>query len=191
MTALNRMTKAFAALACALVLALFAAGAAAQSAFADTTAIYTVPATSSLYNPVTNEIEDTGGASNEALGESMVEGVAYDNVLVEIDADGLTWVTFRLKLADQLGEVSVEADTDGDGEFASTEATEMQTAVENEGEDTEVQLIDYRVQVSSTDSNLRVTMYVEAMGRDCIFFLQLEMDQAVEGNTDELAFIVS
>ena len=186
----KRISAAIGALICAFALAL-SAGAFAQTAWADETAIYTVPAEASYYNPVTGEVEDSAGDSNTELGESMVEGCAYDNALVEIDENGDVWVTMRLKLADQLGDVGVEVDNEGDGDFSEVEVTEMQTAVENEGEDTETQLIDLRFQVPSTDCYERVSMYVDPMGRDVVFFLILDMDGAEEGNTDEIPFVES
>lgn len=165
------------ALACAFALAF---GAFAGTAHAATSAVYTASTVPSYSNPVSGEIEDSAGQSNVALAESMTTGCTYPAALVEKDTAGNVFVTLRFKLADQMGSMTFWADNGGDGAFAATEATQMQTDSANN-------TADWRFQVPSEASNIRVGMYVNPMSREVIYFTQLA--NLVEGNTDAVPFV--
>lgn len=167
------------ALACAFALSL---GAFAPAAHAATSAVYTASTVPSYSNPVTGAIEDSAGQSNVALAESMTTGCTYPAALVEKDTAGNTFVTLRFKLADQMGAMNFWADNNGDGAFAAAEATQMQT-------DTANNTVDWRFQVPSETSNIRVSMYVTPMSREVIYFTQLA--NLAEGNTDAVPFVQS
>lgn len=181
------MTKRLLRGACAAAFALLAAFAVSSSvlvgaAHAAASAVYTASTAPSYANPVTGAIEDSAGQSNVALAESMTTGCTYPAALVEKDTAGNTFVTLRFKLADQMGAMSFWADNGGDGAFAEVEATQMQTSTVG---DTAV--ADWRFQVPSETSNIRVSMYVTPMGRDVVYFTQLT--GLVEGNTDAVPFV--
>lgn len=147
----------------------------ALPAFAAEPGIYTASAVPAYANPATGVIEDSGGASNQALGESMVAGTTYEKALVEVDSAGNTFVTLRFKLIDQIGDMQFEVSSDGGATFAAAEHEQMQTdAASNTG--------DFRFQVPDENAVVRVHMDVTPMGRAVIFFVQLS--DLVAGNAD-------
>lgn len=183
------MTKRLLRGACAAAFALLAAFAVSSSvlvgaAHAAASAVYTASTAPSYANPVTGAIEDSAGQSNVALAESMTTGCTYPAALVEKDTAGNTFVTLRFKLADQMGAMTFWADNAGDGVFAEVEAAQMQTSTVG---DTAV--ADWRFQVPSETSSIRVSMYVNPMSRAVVYFVQLA--NLAEGNTDALPFIES
>ena len=179
------MTKRLLRGACAAAFALLAAFAVSSSVLVDAahaaaSAVYTASTAPSYANPVTGAIEDSAGQSNVALAESMTTGCTYPAALVEKDTAGNTFVTLRFKLADQMGAMSFWADNGGDGAFSAVEAAQMQVDSANN-------TADWRFQVPSETSNIRVSMYVTPMGRDVVYFTQLT--GLVEGNTDAVPFV--
>ena len=181
------MTKRLLRGACAAAFALLAAFAVSSSvlvgaAHAAASAVYTASTAPSYANPVTGAIEDSAGQSNVALAESMTTGCTYPAALVEKDTAGNTFVTLRFKLADQMGAMSFWADNGGDGAFSAVEAAQMQVDSANN-------TADWRFQVPSETSNIRVSMYVNPMSRAVVYFVQLA--NLAEGNTDALPFIES
>lgn len=179
------MTKRLLRGACAAAFALLAAFVVSSSvlvgaAHAATSAVYTASTAPSYANPVTGAIEDSAGQSNVALAESMTTGCTYPAALVEKDTAGNTFVTLRFKLADQMGAMSFWADNGGDGAFSAVEAAQMQVDSANN-------TADWRFQVPSETSNIRVSMYVTPMGRDVVYFTQLT--GLVEGNADAVPFV--
>lgn len=181
----KRMVRSALATVCAVVVALAVSAVAHVGvAHAATSAVYTAATVPSYSNPVTGSIEDSAGQSNIALAESMTTGCTYPAALVETDTAGNTFVTLRFKLADQMGAMAFWADNAGDGAFAEVEATQMQTSAVG---DTAV--ADWRFQVPSETSNIRVSMYVNPMSRAVVYFVQLA--DLAEGNTDALPFVES
>lgn len=179
------MTKRLLRGACAAAFALLAAFAVSSSvligtAHAAASAVYTASTAPSYANPVTGAIEDSAGQSNVALAESMTTGCTYPAALVEKDTAGNTFVTLRFKLADQMGAMGFWADNGGDGAFTAVEAAQMQVDSANN-------TADWRFQVPSEASNIRVSMYVTPMGRDVVYFTQLT--GLAEGNTDAVPFV--
>ena len=177
----KRMVRSTLATVCAVVVALAVSAVAHVGvAHAATSAVYTAATVPSYSNPVTGSIEDSAGQSNIALAESMTTGCTYPAALVEKDTAGNTFVTLRFKLADQMGAMSFWADNGGDGAFSAVEAAQMQVDSANN-------TADWRFQVPSETSNIRVSMYVTPMGRDVVYFTQLT--GLVEGNTDAVPFV--
>ena len=173
----SRVSRGLLAAMFALALSVSALASVAHAA---TSAVFTASTVPSYGNPVTGEIEDSAGQSNVALAESMTTGCTYSAALVEKDTAGNTFVTLRFKLADQMGAMSFWADNGGDGAFAAVEAAQMQVDSANN-------TADWRFQVPSEMSNVRVSMYVTPMGRDVVYFTQLT--GLVEGNTDAVPFV--
>lgn len=165
------------ALAVALVMAV---GALPQSAYAAVSAVYTATVTPSYANPATGQIEDAGGSSNQALGESMVTSTTKTEALVETDTEGNTFVTLRIGLIDQITGVSVECSTDGGSTFDAVDVAEMQRDVSH-GEASPDNTGDFRFQAPSPDSVMRVKLDVIPMGREVIYFVSLS--NLVEGNS--------
>ncbi len=135
-----------------VVLTLVVSTTAISAHAAPSAGIYTATASAHYRNPSTGEIEDSGGEESEVLGQSMTESALYTKALVEIDKDGNSWITIRLKLADSISDVSF-----------GRSATLMQ---EDYGSNT----ADYRMK-ATPGTTLRCTMYVTPMGREVIWYI--------------------
>lgn len=166
----GRLLPALALFACALAFCMLLPGA----AHAAETSVSTATANASYEHPNTGVIEDAGGSSSAALGQSMAEGVVGPRALVEVDAAGETYVTLRLGMADQVGDVSFSYDADGTG------SSYEETAAEVTGEDADENTADYRFAVADSESVIRCSLFVTPMGRSVVFFVTLS--DATEGN---------
>lgn len=166
----GRLLPALALFACALAFCMLLPGVARAAE----TSVSTATANASYEHPNTGVIEDAGGSSSAALGQSMVEGVVDPRALVEVDAAGDTYVTLRLGMADQVGDVSFSYDADGTGSSYEEAAAEMT------GEDADENTADYRFAVADAESVVRCSLFVTPMGRSVVFFVTLS--DATEGN---------
>ena len=141
-----------------VVMLALVAGITAIPAYAASNGIYTATATPHYRNPLTGKIEDSGGEDSEVLGQSMTESATYTKALVEVDSNGNTYITVRLKLMDNIQNPTFKVDG------SSVLASLMQ-------EDYSANTADYRMKVASENSVIRCSMYVVPMGRDVIFFI--------------------
>lgn len=141
-----------------VVMLALVAGITAIPAHAASNGIYTATATPHYRNPLTGKIEDSGGEASEILGQSMTESATDTRALVEVDSNGNTYVTVRLKLMDNIQNPTFKVDE------SSVSASLMQ-------EDYSANTADYRMKVASENSVIRCSMYVVPMGRDVIFFI--------------------
>lgn len=141
-----------------VVMLALVAGITAIPAYAASNGIYTATATPHYRNPLTGKIEDSGGEDSEVLGQSMTESATYTKALVEVDSNGNTYITVRLKLMDNIQNPTFKVDGN------SVSASLMQ-------EDYSANTADYRIKVASENSVIRCSMYVVPMGRDVIFFI--------------------
>ena len=151
-------TNFFKALCSMVVMLALVAGITAIPAYAASNGIYTATATPHYRNPLTGKIEDSGGEDSEVLGQSMTESATYTKALVEVDSNGNTYITVRLKLMDNIQNPTFKVDG------SSVSASLMQ-------EDYSANTADYRMKVASENSVIRCSMYVVPMGRDVIFFI--------------------
>lgn len=151
-------TNFFKALCSMVVMLALVAGITAIPAYAASHGIYTATATPHYRNPLTGKIEDSGGEDSEVLGQSMTESATYTKALVEVDSNGNTYITVRLKLMDNIQNPTFKVDG------SSVSASLMQ-------EDYSANTADYRMKVASENSVIRCSMYVVPMGRDVIFFI--------------------
>ena len=136
--------------------------------------IYTATATGHYRNPNTGVIEDAGGEDSKVLGQSMVESAVMPQALVEVDPHGNTYITVRLGLVGSTSNLNFQVD----GSSVSSEVTQ-----EDFGNDT----ADFRMSVNSEYSVIRVSMYVEPMGRDVVFFITVSGLQ--KGSGDFVSFV--
>lgn len=141
-----------------VVMLALVAGITAIPAYAASNGIYTATATPHYRNPLTGKIEDSGGEDSDVLGQSMTESATYTKALVEVDSNGNTYITVRLKLMDNIQNPTFKVDG------SSVSASLMQ-------EDYSANTADYRMKVASENSVIRCSMYVVPMGRDVIFFI--------------------
>lgn len=151
-------TNFFKTLCGMVVMLALVAGITAIPAYAASNGIYTATATPHYRNPLTGKIEDSGGEDSEVLGQSMTESATYTKALVEVDSNGNTYITVRLKLMDNIQNPTFMVDG------STTSASLMQ-------EDYSANTADYRMKVASENSVIRCSMYVVPMGRDVIFFI--------------------
>lgn len=151
-------TNFFKTLCSMVVMLALVAGITAIPAYAASNGIYTATATPHYRNPLTGKIEDSGGEDSEVLGQSMTESATYTKALVEVDSNGNTYITVRLKLMDNIQNPTFKVDG------SSVSASLMQ-------EDYSANTADYRMKVESENSVIRCSMYVVPMGRDVIFFI--------------------
>lgn len=151
-------TNFFKTLCSMVVMLALVAGITAIPAYAASHGIYTATATPHYRNPLTGKIEDSGGEDSEVLGQSMTESATYTKALVEVDSNGNTYITVRLKLMDNIQNPTFKVDG------SSVSASLMQ-------EDYSANTADYRMKVESENSVIRCSMYVVPMGRDVIFFI--------------------
>ena len=150
-----------------------------QTSYAAVSSVQTADTETNYRNPATNEIEDSGGEENEALGSSMCRGVVSEKALVETDTDGNVYLSVRLKQADQISNLTVESDQGKNNQYSQPEK-----AVEGPHNATD-NTADWRVKIASADANLRFKMHVDAMGRDVVYFVNLTNLQ--DGNSANFA----
>lgn len=136
-------------------------------AYAATSLALSATTQPSYENPYNGVIEDSGGVRARALGESMVNSTVDKQAFFERDTDGHCFVTLRLHQGKEIGDVKFQSSKDDKGAFS--EAIAAQTMQKNAKANT----IDVRAQVRSQDAALRVSMYVEPMGRYVIYFVKL------------------
>ena len=136
-------------------------------AYAATSLALSATTQPSYENPFNGVIEDSGGVRARALGESMAASTVDKQAYFERDTDGHCFVTLRLHQGKEIGDVKFQSSKDDKGAFS--EAIAAQTMQKNAKANT----IDVRAQVRSQDAALRVSMYVEPMGRYVIYFVKL------------------
>lgn len=152
-----------------VVMLALVAGITAIPAYAASNGIYTATATPHYRNPLTGKIEDSGGEDSEVLGQSMTESATDTKALVEVDSNGNTYITVRLKLMDNIQNPTFKVDG------SSVSASLMQ-------EDYTANTADYRMKVSSENSVIRCSMYVVPMGRDVVFFITVSYLKSGSGD---------
>lgn len=162
----KRILKSVCGVAVMLVLA---ASITAIPAYAAENGIYLATATPHYKHPTTGVIEDAGGDGSAVLGQSMTESATYTKALVEVDADGRTYVTVRLKLMDNIQSPTFQVDG------KSVSASCMQ-------EDYSNNTADFRMRVGSEHSVIRCSMYVVPMRRQVIFYITVSNLQSGSGD---------
>ena len=166
--------KRFLAVCGMVVMLVLVTSITAVPAYAASNGIYTATATGHYKNPNTGVIEDAGGEDSEVLGQSMVESAVMPQALVEVDPHGNTYITVRLGLVGSSSNLKFQVD----GSPVSSKVTQ-----EDFGNDT----ADFRMSVNSEHSVIRVSMYVEPMGRDVVFFITVSGLQ--KGSGDFVSFV--
>ena len=83
---------------------------ASVSALAASNSIYLAAATPHYKHHVTGVIEDAGGDGSAVLGRSMTESATCKQALVEVDPQGNTYVTIRLRLMDNIKKPQFQVD---------------------------------------------------------------------------------
>ena len=162
----KRVLKSVCGVAVMLVLA---ASITAIPAYAAENGIYLATATPHYKHPTTGVNEDAGGDGSAVLGQSMTESATYTKALVEVDAEGRTYVTVRLKLMDNIESPTFQVD----GKSVSVSCMQ---------EDYSNNTADFRMRVGSEHSVIRCSMYVVPMGRQVIFYITVSNLQSGSGD---------
>ena len=150
---------------CSLLLALvLAAGLTAPGAAAAEAPCESAVATGCYRHPVTGVIEDSGGESSEALGQSMVNSVVSTDALIETTADGRMYLSLRFNLMSNISDTDFRVQKPGDTSWTPVAAE--RTA---QGEDT----ANLRLPIPGKDAIVRAECFVDAMGRPVVFYVQL------------------
>lgn len=136
------------------------------SAHAETGTVYSCTINRSYSNPVTGEVEDSGGESSYATGQGMVEGAVYASGLMEVTDSGNYYLTIRMSLIDYTSNQSFSVQNVGDSGWSGTGI-----AVTGNGSDNNGTTSDICMQVPSENCLIRVSMYVSPMGRDVVFYI--------------------
>ncbi|HAM14705.1 MAG TPA: hypothetical protein DCP91_02335 [Eggerthellaceae bacterium] len=160
-TGLRVCTWAF-ALAIAMCLALSCA----PAAHAVSGNVYACDVHPSYQHPVTGQIEDSGGASARATGQAMVDSCVSSAGMMEVADTGECYLTIRMSLVDLTsGHTFLVQDWGGSG--WATPAM----GVTGTGRDANGTTNDVCVQLPSENGIVRVSMRVESMGRDVVFYV--------------------
>lgn len=124
--------------------------------------IFLADTTPSYAHPVTNQIEDSG--NNPGIGQGMTESMIGAKALLEFDTEGTIYATARYYLTDQIRDVKIWTQKKGATNWQSVKATVMQQNVNGK------YCTDYRFVIPSKDAIVRTSCYVDAMGREVIFY---------------------
>ncbi len=119
-------------------------------------------ATGSYRHPVTNAIQDSGGESSEALGQSMVTSVVDPQALVETAPDGQLYLTMRFHLMSNISSTKFSVQKSGDSAWA-----QVLPETTAKGEDS----ADFRIPIPSKNAIVQAECFVDAMGRDVVFYV--------------------
>lgn len=161
----NKLMKKISFLFClAFLLCLMVSGSFPANAYAKTLPCKSATATGSYSHPHTGIIEDSGGESSKALGQSMVSNVVDTNALIETLDTGDYLFSIRFHLMNSLSDIRLYTQMPGDTSWKSISFE--QTA---SGDDTG----DFRFQVSDTDTIIKAECKVDAMGRYVVFYITL------------------
>ena len=172
---MNKIWKVMASVCCALAV-LFT---------------YTMPAKASNYqhvtrttsyaHPDTGEIVDGGSKANEALGNSMCDGIVDDTVLIE-KSGGKTYVTLGIGLMSNIESVSFYVAKSGQtdpSQFQRVSAKKVGSC-QRDGDT----CYHYRFELPSGTKYISPKIYVTPMGREVQFFVKLNMSSISDGRGD-------
>lgn len=153
----------------------------ATPVFATEAGAYMVTVQPSYTDPETGKTEDPG--NNEAIGQGMTDRMCASSGLLEVEESGNMYLTVRFYLSQFIGNVTFEERTGSS--YISRTYQEMQTKAPVEGASDiseKYGYTDYRLQVGSLDSVFRGNAYIDAMGRNVVFFFTVS--NPVKGSGD-------
>lgn len=137
-------------------------------------------------HPVTGEIEDSGGESSYATGQGMIEGCVYGNGILEVTDDGAYYLTIRMSLMDYTSGHEFLVQNVGDSGWS----TPSETGITGNGSDSNGTTADVCMRVPSENCIVRISMYVDSMGRNVVFYVY-PSNYAEGNNTDMNATMVT
>lgn len=137
--------------------------------------VYTVQVVPTYQNPVTGVVEDVG--QNPGLGQMMVEAQVQSVGCVEIEDDGTIWLNMRWNLESSNIYAGFATSPSGEGfQAVDYQVTNQVEAGDYEfmGQTFAATVTDFRFQLQTLDDIVRCSNYVDAMGREVVFFCYLQ-----------------
>ncbi len=116
-------------------------------------------------HPVTNKVEDAGGESSYATGQGMVESVLKTSGMLEQTDNGQCYLTMRVGLMDYTSDHKFYVQKRGAASWQQVSPT-----VTKKGSDSNGKTADYCIPLSDKNSIVKVSMYVQPMGRNVVFY---------------------
>ena len=142
----------------------------------------------SYVNPITGKVEDAG--NNPGLGQGMTENLVKKTpATLLVDAQGSTFITFRLGLVQESKDLAIEL---LDAQGKAKEAVPYSIVAEQPDENTQ----DIRIKVPGIDSVLRVSLISIPMGREVVGFVSFAPEGAlvdlptIEDDVDDSAISI-
>ena len=135
-------------------------------AYAQSGSVYACTVHPVYEHPVTGEIEDSGGASSRATGQAMVESCVSSSGMMEITDTGECFLTIRMSLVDMTSGHDFSVQDWGDVGWSSTALGVTAVGSNSSGTTNDV-----CIQLPSQDGIVRVSMLVESMGRNVVFYV--------------------
>lgn len=135
--------------------------------YAATGNVYTSNMTACYRHPVTGVIEDGGGESSAATGQGMVESCVGKTGIMEVTESGAYYMTLRLSLMDFTSNHSFWVQNVGDSSWSSP----SEIGITGTGTDGNGTTKDVCMKVPSENCIVRISMHVDPMGRDVVFYV--------------------
>lgn len=142
--------------------------------------VYTCSISACYRNPSTGVIEDSGGESGYATGQGMVQSCIKETGIMEVTDEGAYYLTFRMSLVDFTSNHSFWVQNMGDAEWTAP----SEIGVTGNGTDANGSTMDVCVKVPSESCLVRISMYVDAMGRTVIYYIY--PSNYVSGNSTDM-----
>ena len=145
---------------------------------------YSVTVVPTYQNPDTGEMEDLG--QNPEVGQMMVEAQVQSQGVIEVHEDGTIYLTTRWNLAEPTIYAGFKTSSDGSQHFVTRnfEVTKQENIGNYDfaGENFDAVATDFRFALGSLNDTIRCSNYVEAMGRECVWYCYLtDLREGVEG----------
>ena len=146
---------------------------------------YSVTVVPTYQNPDTGEMEDLG--QNPEVGQMMVEAQVQSQGVIEVHEDGTIYLTTRWNLAEPTIYAGFKTSSDGSQHFVTRnfEVTKQENIGNYDfaGENFDAVATDFRFALGSLNDTIRCSNYVEAMGRECVWYCYLtDLREGVEGS---------
>lgn len=126
-------------------------------------------------HPITGIIEDSGGESSAALGQSMVMSVAPTVAMLE-EVDGKYYVTFSFNLMNSISDVEFQVQQRGDSDWEIVTHEIIST-----GDDVET----FKIEIPTQDAIVRASAFVVPMGRSVVFYMDFIESDTTTSTSDD------
>ena len=137
--------------------------------------VYSVEVIPVYLNPDTGIAEDTG--QNPGIGQMMVEAQVQTAGCIEVMDDGTMYLNTRWNLAEPTIYAGFSTSSDGSSTWKKRnfDVTRQVNAGEYEfqGQNFDAVVTDFRFKIDGTNDTIRCTNWVDAMGRQCIWYCYL------------------